>query len=297
MWKAKIDDWDLFDTAKRETCRFIIGSVEYVWLAELKKKITIYAERTALELIEHLYKTCLDTHEIDVLDLQDQMREMHLKVDSIPEYIERMEKFQEQSERADNKIPDAMMVNISTKAVLSTERSPKTNNDWEDLSKTERTWPEWKTMYRDADNKVKVKKKACGDQFGGLANKTALTAQANGESAPKKEPVALEELEGWFDSLATAAVTGKDSIESLLNNNTLLTKTNAKLSAVIKAQAAEIKSLTAGDGGIRNRGTGGAGGDGTKSDKLPRLAKWCPHCKKDTWHDPDDCFELAKNEQ
>ena len=158
-WKAKIDDWDLFDTAKRETYRFIIGSVEYVWLAELKKKITIYAERTALELIEHLYKTCLDTHEIDVLDLQDQMREMHLKVDSIPEYIERMEKFQEQSERADNKIPDAMMVNISTKAVLSTERSPKTNNDWEDLSKTERTWPDWKTMYRDADNKTKVKKK------------------------------------------------------------------------------------------------------------------------------------------
>ena len=89
VWKAKIDDWDLFDTTKREACRFIIDSVEDVWPAELKKKITIYAERTALELIEHLYKTCLDTHEIDVLDLQDQIRKMHLTVDSIPESMEK----------------------------------------------------------------------------------------------------------------------------------------------------------------------------------------------------------------
>ena len=92
-------------------------------------------------------------------------------------------------------------------------------------------------------------------------------------NAPKKEPATLEELEGCFGSPATAAATGKDSIESLLKNNTLLT---VKLYTVI---------------------IGGAGGDGTKPDKPPRLAKGCPHCKRDTWHDPDDCFELAKNEQ
>ena len=55
VWKAKIDDWDLFDTTERETCRFIIDFVEDVWLAELKKKITIYAERTALELIQSIW--------------------------------------------------------------------------------------------------------------------------------------------------------------------------------------------------------------------------------------------------
>ena len=74
------------------------------------------------------------------------------------------------------------MVNITTKAMVSTERYPKTNNDWEDLSKTERTWPKWKTMYRDANNKAKVKKKACDAQFGGLANNTALAAPTEGGS-------------------------------------------------------------------------------------------------------------------
>ena len=50
------------------------------------------------------------------------------------------------------------MVNITTKAMVSTERYPKTNNDWEDLDKTKRTWPKWKTMYRDVNNKAKAKK-------------------------------------------------------------------------------------------------------------------------------------------
>ena len=84
-------------------------------------------------------------------------------------------------------------------------------------------------MYRDADNKVKVKKKARGAQFGGLANKTAPLTQANAANSTKKEPFTLEELEGYFDSLATAALTGKESIKSLLKNNTLLTKTNAEM--------------------------------------------------------------------
>ena len=64
---------------------------------------------------------------------------MHLKVESIPEYIEAMERAQKQSERADNKISDTMLVNIATRAMLSSEHHPKTNDDWEDLSKTERT--------------------------------------------------------------------------------------------------------------------------------------------------------------
>ena len=42
--KAKIQDWDLYDTAEEELCRFIIDCVEEMWIAELKKKTTRYAE-------------------------------------------------------------------------------------------------------------------------------------------------------------------------------------------------------------------------------------------------------------
>ena len=84
-------------------------------------------------------------------------------------------------------------------------------------------------------SKVKVKKKARDALFGGLTKKTAFAAM-------KADEDMLEELEGCFGSLATAAVTANDSIESLVKSNALLTKTNAELSAVVKSQAAKIKS-------------------------------------------------------
>ena len=55
--------------------------------------------------------------------------------------MEAMEKAQEHSERADNNISDAAIVNIGTKAMLSSVQFPKANDDWEDLPKKERTWP------------------------------------------------------------------------------------------------------------------------------------------------------------
>ena len=99
-----------------------------VWIAELKKKVTKYADVKAIDMIRHLRKTALSTHEVDILELQDQLCELYLNVESIPEYIEAMEEAQEQSDHTDNKISDAMMVNIATKAMLSTERNPKTND-------------------------------------------------------------------------------------------------------------------------------------------------------------------------
>ena len=113
LHKAKIQDWDLCDTAEEESCRFIIDSVDDVWIAELEKKTTKYAEVKAIDMIRHLRKTALATHKVDILELQDQMRELHLKVDSIPEHVEAMEKAQEPSECAGDKISDAMMVNIA----------------------------------------------------------------------------------------------------------------------------------------------------------------------------------------
>ena len=83
-----------------------------------------------------------------------------------------------------------------------------------------------------------------------------------------RDPASL--LPAFFRHVGGVCVTVKDSIEALLKNNTLLTKTNAKLSAVIKLQAAEIKSLTAGDGIKGNRDTRGL--VEMKTSQISRLA-------------------------
>ena len=167
--KAKLHDWELYDVSESQAARFIVDSVEDVWLAELKKKVTIYAEVTAIEMLDHLRKTCLGAHEVDILDLQDQMRSYHTTMESIPQYIEAMERAQKQSKRANNEIGDAMLVNMGTKAMLATKRFPKANDNWEDLARAERTWAKWKEIYRAADLKATVKKKARDARFGGAA--------------------------------------------------------------------------------------------------------------------------------
>ena len=83
VWKAKIQDWRLYDVAKEEARRFIIDCVEDVWLVELKKNATVYVKVKAIKMIEHLCKTRRGTHEIDILGLKDQMRELHLKMETI----------------------------------------------------------------------------------------------------------------------------------------------------------------------------------------------------------------------
>ena len=141
--------------------------------------------------------------------------------------------------------------------------------------------------------KATVKKKARDAQFGGAAPqlKNKVTFQGEDKGGDGKA-VTMDELEGCFDSLANAAVTSKDTLESLVNSNSTLTKTNAELSDTIKAQVAEIKALKASLASSKANKKGNGGGGGTKTK---REQKWCPNCKRDTWHDADDCFELAKN--
>ena len=52
--------------------------------------------------------------------------------------------------------------------MLRTDRFPRANEIWEDLSSHERTWERWKTIYRKSDMANKVKKAAKGgqDHFG-----------------------------------------------------------------------------------------------------------------------------------
>ena len=65
------------------------------------------------------------------------------------------------------------VVNMTTRAMLATERCPKANDDWEeDFEKSERTWTKWKAIYRAADLKAKGTKKANDVQFGELVKKT-----------------------------------------------------------------------------------------------------------------------------
>ena len=59
------------------------------------------------------------------MDLQDKMRVMHTKHDSIAQYTQELEEAQQQAAGAGMSITDTTLVIIPTKAMLSTQRFPK----------------------------------------------------------------------------------------------------------------------------------------------------------------------------
>ena len=75
------------------------------------------------------------TKQVDLLALQDKMRMMYFRTDTIPQYIVALEKAQLQASRVEMPIPDNYLMMVATKSILSSERFPRANEDWKDLKK------------------------------------------------------------------------------------------------------------------------------------------------------------------
>ena len=96
----------------------------------------------------------------------------------------------------------------------------------------------------------------------------------------------MEDLEGCFDSLAGVAVTGKGVLEELVKSNASLTITIVTLTDSNARLAKKVETLTA---ALDKKGGGGVEVPGRQPGKYP------PNCKRETWHNPDKCFELDWN--
>ena len=192
IWKAKLADSRTYEAVEKATRKFIISKVEDTWIRELKSAKFFYTKRTAREIIVHLQQACLGTHAIDALSLQNAMCDYHLTAEGIPEYINMLEDAQRQALRIDenNPITDASVLVIATSAFLKDNRFPRTSEDWEDLPSNQKTWDTWKTMYKAAQGRERIRVKAAGgtNSFGG-SNEGSANAASAGEP-PNSDEVA-----------------------------------------------------------------------------------------------------------
>ena len=142
---ALLADWGLYDTSECKTSIFILWAVNDIRLSKLSKGMpTYYSELFAKTMLDHLQELCLGNHEVDILILMDKVCKMQHVFETIPQYIDALEKAQKQAEIAEMPIAEATLVMMATKDMLETERYPKADDVWEDLSKKERKWLKWK---------------------------------------------------------------------------------------------------------------------------------------------------------
>ena len=71
--------------------------VEDTWVREMKDPKTFYTDIAPRDFLDHLQAQCTGRHAIEILALQDKMRNYHLEYEGIPKYINALEDAQRRS--------------------------------------------------------------------------------------------------------------------------------------------------------------------------------------------------------
>ena len=90
---------------------------------------------------------------IDLLDLQDKMRKMHLTTDFIADYLEALKEAQSKAERAKNPVSDEYLIMVAMKAMTGSQCFSQANDNWKDLDPLHKDWGTWQVIYLKADNR------------------------------------------------------------------------------------------------------------------------------------------------
>ena len=126
------------------------------------------------------------------------MQRYHLKVEGILEYINMLEDAQKQAGRTSSKISDKTILLFATTAMLTMERYPRTNNDWEYRDDANKKWSDWNTAYKRAHAKAQVKVQATeGSGKFGAANAAArIHNTSEMETNNDVDEMVMKSLEG-----------------------------------------------------------------------------------------------------
>ena len=86
-----------------------------------------------------------------------------------------LEDSQKQAGQAGQTIVDKTLLIFVSTAMLTTKSFPRTNNNWEDRVESDKTWANWKTAYKKANAKARIKSQANkGSIKFGAANSAAI---------------------------------------------------------------------------------------------------------------------------
>ena len=215
------------------------------------------------------------------------MQRYHLELEVLPDYINMLEDAQRQAVRAGRTIADETLLFFASTSMLTSERFPHANDDWEERVERDNTWPQWKIAYKRAHAQAQVKAQANDGSVKFVAAKSAacqdqITTPLNNQL--EEEGVGIKALEGCFDNVAATAINEKGVLQQLVLNNTTLTTSNESLVALVNKLSGDIKNLERENSRLKKGGQVSA-----------RNTTLCTTCKKKGFHQTEACYKLPKN--
>ena len=138
----------------------MLAVVADTWVRKLRDSESLYTKVALKDIFSHLQLGCTSQHALDLLALHNEMQRYHLEVKGIPEYINMLEDVQRQTGQAGRTISDKTLLFFASTFMLTSERFPRANDDWEERADRDKTWPQWKSAYNRAHAKARVKAQA-----------------------------------------------------------------------------------------------------------------------------------------
>ena len=109
---------------------------------------------------------------------------------------------------------------VATKAMMGSQRFPRSDDDWEDLDPLDRDWKRWQNIYLKADSRELLRRQAMGEgeKFGGAATQGLAFPSGSRREPPAgcPTPATLEDVEGCFNSLAGVVATESATLAELV---------------------------------------------------------------------------------
>ena len=109
----------------------MLAVVADIWVRELRDPHTIHTEVSSQDLFAHLQAGYTGRHALDLLALHNKMQRYHIEFEGIPEYVNMLEDSQQQAGRAGRTITDNILLLFAITEMLTSERFPRLNDDWE----------------------------------------------------------------------------------------------------------------------------------------------------------------------
>ena len=116
--KARINDRQIYKTAKNACRSFIMAVVDEIWYKELEYPDTFYTKVTALKLLDHLTEFCAGLHTVDAVDIPQVMKSLYKDSEGVPQFIDAVEAAQRKSKRAKLVINDEYLHAVALKYLL-----------------------------------------------------------------------------------------------------------------------------------------------------------------------------------
>ena len=144
MYKDKCVDRATYETARRETTKFVFAVLADNSVQEIRDADSIYIEVSLKDLFPHLQVGCTGRNALELLALHNEMQRYHLEVEGIPKYINMIEDARRQAGRAGRTITNKTLLLFASTAILTTERFPCLNEDWKERAERDNTWAQCK---------------------------------------------------------------------------------------------------------------------------------------------------------